>query len=151
MVFYDENTQQAIKLLAPPGKARFGWIKEKQTNGRWGIRGGSLAEALVRFAWFEECFCSGLELDQAGARGEFLALRQPFILGSHPDVSTLEAWMNDQGWARWQPPTDLAMIQTQTWRRDRFIATDVRPENALVAECDGSIHAIDFIMGRLPD
>jgi len=62
-VLYDEGTQQVVKLLAPPGKARFGWIMERQTNGRWGIRGGSLAEAVVRFAWFEECFSSGLELD----------------------------------------------------------------------------------------
>ena len=30
----------------------------------------------------------------------------------------------------------------------RGFATDVRPENALVADADGSLTAIDFIVGR---
>ena len=36
-----------------------------------------------------------------------------------------------------------------SWRKDEWIATDVRPENALLAEADGSIRAIDFIVGRI--
>lgn len=66
VVFHDRDASHAIKLLTPPGKARFGWVLERQANGRWGIRGGSLAEAVVRFAWMEAFFGSGLELDQVG-------------------------------------------------------------------------------------
>jgi hypothetical protein len=52
-VFYDETSQHVIKLLAPPGKARFGWVTDRDVKGRWILRGGSLSEALVRFFWFE--------------------------------------------------------------------------------------------------
>lgn len=149
VIFGDRDQQQVIKLFAPPCKAAFGWVMERGANGRWGIRGGAMAEALLRFAWFEECFQSGLELDQIGAGGEFLALRQPFILGEHPDELRLHAWMHDHGWTPWAPPTDLAMIHRQTWRREDFIATDVRPENALVAESDQGIRPIDFIVARI--
>ena len=40
------------------------------------------------------------------------------------------------------------MIANQTWQKDRWMATDVRPENALIAESDGQIRAIDFILGK---
>lgn len=50
VVFYGERTQQVIKLLAPPCKAAFGWVMERGANGRWGIRAGTMAEALMRFA-----------------------------------------------------------------------------------------------------
>lgn len=149
IVFGDQERQLAVKLLAPPGKARFGWVLEGSEDTRWAIRGGGLAEALLRFAWFESLFDSGLELDQVGTDGDFLVLRQPFIEGSHPDESSLSRWMTDRGWSRWSPPTDLDMIANLTWRRNEWIATDVRPENALVAETDGVIRAIDFIVGRV--
>lgn len=149
IVFFDEVGQEAVKLLAPPGKARFGWVLEGSEDTRWAIRGGGLAEALLRFAWFESLFDSGLELDQVGTDGDFLVLRQPFIEGCHPDESSLSRWMTDRGWSRWSPPTDLDMIANLTWRRNEWIATDVRPENALVAETDGVIRAIDFIVGRV--
>ncbi|MEN3944170.1 hypothetical protein WJU23_22905 [Prosthecobacter sp. SYSU 5D2] len=148
IVFYDEAGQLAIKLLAPPGKARFGWVLEVNDKGRWGIRGGSLAEAVERFAWFESLFDSGLELDLVGSAGEFLVLSQPFIAGCHPDELTLHQWMSERGWKRCSLPTDLAMIANLTWEKEGWIATDVRPENALIAEADGSIRAIDFIIGR---
>jgi hypothetical protein len=89
-------------------------------------------------------------MDQIGGEGQFLALKQPFIVGRHPDETSLNSWMRAQGWCPWQPPTDLALFQDLTWRRDDFLATDVRPENALVAEADGQIRAIDFIMGKVP-
>lgn len=148
-VFYDDSAQLAIKLLAPPGKARFGWVMELNDKGRWGIRGGSLAEAVERFAWFESLLVSGLELDQVGGDGEFLVLKQPFIAGYHPDEFTLHQWMSECGWKLCSLPTDLAMIANLTWRKDNWLATDVRPENALVAEADNSIRAIDFIIGRI--
>lgn len=149
VVFYDEAAQLAIKLLAPPGKARFGWVLERNDKGRWGIRGGGLAEALERFAWFEALFDSGLDLDQVGSAGDFLVLRQPFIAGCHPDELTLHEWMSDRGWKPCSLLTDLAMIAHLTWQKDDWIATDVRPENALIAEADGGIRAIDFILGRI--
>lgn len=149
IVFGDQEHQLAVKLLAPPGKAGFGWVLEGSEDTRWAIRGGGLAEALLRFAWFESLFDSGLELDQVGTAGDLLVLRQPFIEGCHPDESSLSRWMTDRGWSRWSPPTDLDMIANLTWRRNEWIATDVRPENALVAETDGVIRAIDFIVGRV--
>ena len=149
IVFYDEPQQLALKLLAPPGKAGVGWVLELNEKKRWGIRAGALAEALERFAWFEALFDSGLELDQIGTAGDFLVLRQPFIAGCHPDEPTLARWMTDWGWTRWSPATDLAMIANLTWREDNWIATDVRPENALIAEADDGIRAIDFIIGHV--
>jgi hypothetical protein len=127
IVFGDRERQHVIKLLAPPCKAAFGWVMERGANGRWGIRAGTMAEALMRFAWFEECFQSG----------------------EHPDELRLHEWMHAHGWTPWLPPTDLAMIQMQSWRRGEFIATDVRPENALVAESDQGIRPIDFIVARI--
>lgn len=149
IVFFDEAGQLAVKLLAPPGRARFGWVLEGREDTGWAIRGGGLAEAVVRFAWFESLFGSGLELDQVGTAGDFLVLRQPFIEGCHPDEPSLSRWMTERGWSRWSPPTELDMIANLTWRRDEWIATDVRPENALLAEADGVIRAIDFIVGRV--
>ncbi len=111
-VFGDEEGQQVVKLFGPPGKAGFGWVVGQDLEGRWHLRAGSLTEALMRFHWFEDCFPSGLELDQIGDQGQFLALRQPFILGHHPEERLLH---------------DL------TWHRGDFIATDVRSENALVS------------------
>lgn len=149
IVFGEPAGQLAIKLLAPPGKAGFGWMLGLNDKKRWAIRAGGLAEAVERFACFETLFHSGLDLDQVGSEGDFLVLRQPFIAGCHPDEASLDEWMTDKGWVRWSPPTDLAMIANLTWRRDEWIATDVRPENALLAEADGRIHAIDFIIGRI--
>jgi|GEM_PF-1667318 len=149
IVFGDGEQQFAIKLLAPPGKARFGWVLDRNSQGRWGIRGGGLAEALERFAWFEALFDSGLELDQIGEAGDFLVLRQPFIAGFHPDELSLHQWMMDRGWRPCSLPTDLAMIANLTWRKDDWLATDVRPENALIAEADSGIYAIDFIVGQV--
>ena len=148
IVFGDPDLQFALKLLAPPCKAAFGWVLDRDARGRWIIRSGGLAEAVERFAWFEALFDSGLELDQIGSTGDFLVLRQPFIAGFHPDEFTLHRWMRDQGWECWSPPSDLAMIVHQTWRKDGWVATDVRPENALIAESDGQIRAIDFILGK---
>ncbi len=148
VVFYEESTQFAIKLLAPPGKGAFGWVLDRDARQRWIIRGGGLAEALERFAWFEELFDSGLELDQIGSAGDFLVLKQPFIAGGHPDEPSLNQWMHSQGWEHWSPTSDFAMIANLSWRKGPWIATDVRPENALVAEADGIIRAIDFIIGK---
>jgi hypothetical protein len=149
IVFGDPEKQLAVKLLAPPGKARFGWVFGGNDDAGWAIRGGGLAEAVVRFAWFESLFGSGLELDQVGTAGDFLVLRQPFIEGGHPDEPPLSRWMTEQGWTRWSPPTELDMIANLTWRRYEWIATDVRPENTLLAEAGGVIRAIDFIVGRV--
>jgi len=148
IVFGEPGLQFAIKLLAPPGKGAFGWVLDRDARQRWIIRGGGLAEAVERFAWFEALFDSGLELDQIGGAGDFLVLKQPFIAGFHPDEPSLHQWMHSQGWEPWSPPTDLAMIANLSWRKGPWIATDVRPENALVAEVDGQIRAIDFIVGR---
>lgn len=148
-VWYDESSQSVVKLFAPPCKARFGWIMECDAAQQWSIRPGSLAEAVRRFALFEEHFTSGLELDECSPGGEYLTLRQPFIAGRHPDLPTLHAWMTARGWQPVSLPSDLPMLQNLTWQNDVLLATDVRPENALLSDTDDSITAIDFICGRL--
>jgi hypothetical protein len=147
-VFFDEDSQQVVKFFGSPGPAAFGWVVARTREGSWTLRGGTLAGALLRFAWFEELFPTALELDEIDQDGRFLVLRQPFILGRHPDALTLRLWMERQGWAQHVPPTDLPMLRNLTWCRGGFIATDVRPENALVAESDGELRAIDFVIAR---
>ena len=43
-------------------------------------------------------------------------------------------------------PCSGETLERLTWKKDSFLATDVRPENALVAEATGMIHPIDFIV-----
>ena len=109
-----------------------------------------MIEALWRFAWFETCFVSGLELDSLGLEADFLTLSQPFFVGRRPCEDELEEWMTQCGWERWSPPTDQATVAEHTWRRDRYIVTDVLPRNAIVTDADESIRAIDFIVTELP-
>jgi hypothetical protein len=90
IVFGSPEKQCVIKLFAPPNEGRFGWVLDRTANGRWGIRGGSLVEALFRFAWFEACFVSGLELDTFGRDADFLTLSQPFYVGRRPCEDELE-------------------------------------------------------------
>lgn len=149
VVFGDSLHQRVIKFFAPPNMGRFGWVLDREPNGRWGIRGGALAEAVLRFAWFEACFVSGLELDFIGSRGDFLTLSQPFFVGHRPDEAELADWMHENGWEPWEPPTDQDTVLRHTWRRDDFAATDVLPRNAIATEADGRIRAIDFIVTRL--
>lgn len=101
----------------------------------------------MRFSLFEEMFQSGLELDECGSSGEYLTLSQPFIAGHHPERQVLHDWMAAHGWEYHPLPGGLPMLRDLTWCRDNVLATDVRPENALVSEFDGSLTAIDFICG----
>ncbi len=145
-VFFDGANQQVIKLFAPPCKAAFGWIAEAGPGGQWQLRPGALDEALERFALFESLFSSGLEVETVGQSGDFLTLSQPFIAGGHPEASQLDSWMQAHGWTRWQPPATLDMLRHLTWRRGPHLATDVRPENALVSASDGVLRPIDFVV-----
>lgn len=149
-VFFDPAVQRVIKLFAPPNEGGFGWVLERGANGRWGIRGGSISEALFRFAWFEACFVSGLELDTLGSEADFLTLSQPFFVGRRPCEDELEEWMRRNGWEPWSPPTDQATVAEHTWRRGDYIATDVLPRNAIITEADDHLRAIDFIVAQLP-
>ncbi len=54
--------------------------------------------------------------------------------------------MQREGWQPESPPTRLDMLATLTWRRGHVVATDVRPENAILAEVDGEIYPFDFIL-----
>lgn len=67
------STRARHQALCPA--QRFGWVLDKLLNGRWAMRGGSLDEALFRFAWFEACFASGIEFDRLGSNASFL---QPY-------------------------------------------------------------------------
>jgi hypothetical protein len=148
-VFFEPEHQRVIKFFAPPNEGRFGWVLTREPNGRWGIRGGSLVEALLRFGWFEACFVSGLELDTIGCANDFLTLSQPFYVGRRPSEDELEDWMTSNGWEPWSPPTDQSTVASCTWRRDQFAATDVLTRNAILCESDGRIRAIDFIVTKL--
>lgn len=148
-VFFEPEHQRVIKFFAPPNEGRFGWALVREPNGRWGIRGGSLVEALLRFGWFEACFVSGLELDTIGSANDFLTLSQPFYVGRRPSEDELEDWMTSNGWEPWSPPTDQSTVATCTWRRNEFVATDVLTRNAILCESDGRIRAIDFIVTKL--
>ena len=149
IVFYEEASQHVIKLFAPPCKARFGWIMTMNGDVPVGIRPGNLDEVLLRFSWFEELFPSGLEIEAVGETLDFLLLRQPFIVGEHPTTDALHSWMKDQGWRQISPPAEVQVVRELTWQRDDWLATDVRPENALVSDYDGQIRAIDFILHRV--
>ncbi len=148
-VFFDPDQQRVIKLFAPPNEGKYGWVLDREPSGRWGIRGGSLVEALYRFAWFEACFGSGLELDTIGTEADFLTLSQPFFVGRRPCEDELEAWMKATGWEPWSPPTEQATVGQHTWRRGNYVATDVLPRNAIVTEADDRLRAIDFIVTEL--
>jgi hypothetical protein len=146
IILYDAATQRVIKLFAPPCHAAFGWMLDRHAeSGEWELRAGQVAEALRRFALFEAHFDSGLEVEEIGQAGDYLLLSQPFIVGEHPDEPSLHAWMSQQGWQCWVPPTQHATIHHLTWRREQVIVTDVRPENAL-RSLDGEIRPIDFII-----
>jgi hypothetical protein len=149
IVFFNPDHQRVIKLFAPPNDGGFGYVLDQGSNDRWRIRGGSLIEALHRFAWFEACFASGLELDTVGDKADFLTLSQPFLVGRRPCEDELETWMTACGWEQWSPPTDSAAVAHQTWRREDFVATDVAPRNAIITEIDNKMRAIDFVVTRL--
>ena len=148
VVFFDLEHQQVIKLLGGAGKAGFGWTLDRDAAGLWAIRPGGLAAALRRFALAEEHFPTGLDLHTLGTGGGFLLLRQPFLVGENPTVRQLDAWMHREGWQPEIPPTRLDMLATLTWRRGNVVATDVRPENAILAEADGEIYPFDFILSE---
>lgn len=148
VVFGDPSRQQVIKLLGGAGKAGFGWTMDRDHEGFWILRPGHLTESLIRFALAEEQFPTGLDLHAVGSDGRFLLLRQPFLVGENPTVSDLDRWMRLHGWQPHRPKTHLDMLATLTWRRGNIIATDVRPENAILAEADGEIYPFDFILAR---
>jgi hypothetical protein len=146
VVFFDPEQQQVIKLLGGAGKAGFGWTLGRDSAGLWVLRSGGLARSLRRFALAEEHFPTGLDFHALGTGGGFLLLRQPFLVGENPTVRQLDAWMHRDGWHPESPPTRLGMLATLTWRRGNVVATDVRPENAILAEADGKIYPFDFIV-----
>lgn len=148
VVFGDPANQQVIKLLGGAGKAGFGWTIDMDPDGLWILRPGGLAESLRRFALAEEQFPTGLDFHALGIDGSFLLLQQPFIVGENPTSPQLADWMHQRAWQPFVPPTHHDMLATQTWRRGDVIATDVRPENALLAEADGQIYPFDFILHR---
>lgn len=79
-------------------------------------------------------------------RNQILVFRQPFILGRHPTVSELAGHMLSLGWAPHREPSLGETVELLTWKKGTYLATDVRPENALVSEATGTVHPIDFIV-----
>lgn len=146
VVFGDPAKQRVIKLLGGAGRAGFGWTPSRDAEGLWILRPGGLAESLCRFALAEEYFPTGLDLHALGSDGSFLLLHQPFLVGGNPTPAELADWMRQCGWQPFVPPTRHDMLATLTWRRGEVIATDVRPENAILAESDGEIYPFDFIL-----
>ncbi len=151
VVFYDTENQRVLKLLGLAGKAGFGWhVKQPAVGGAFSIRSGGLAESLERFWLAEREFPTGLDLEAVGTDADFIVLSQPFILGDHPAADALEGRMRDHGWHKVELRSELNMLTTQSWQKGDCLATDVRPENAILAEADGQIYPFDFIMARKP-
>ena len=145
-VFGDPANQQVIKLCGPPARCGFGWLIHRESGGRLTLVPGGAEAFLDRLALFESLFASGISIDCIGEDDAFLAFRQPIVLGRHPTVSELAAHMRSQGWIPHQEPCIGETLQNLSWKKGRYLATDVRPENALVAESTGTIHPIDFIV-----
>lgn len=149
VVFFDAEAQQVVKLLGGAGKAGFGWVIDSDPDERMFLRPGSLTEALWRFHLAESCFPTGLDLGWLGNDGSFLLLTQPFLVGENPEMESLSTWMIRAGWERFEAPSDLEMLAKQTWQRQSILASDVRSENAILAEADGKIYPFDFVVTRM--
>jgi hypothetical protein len=145
-VFFDETSQQVIKLSGPPARCAFGWIIRQDAEGRLSLSPGSLDEILDRLSLFEALFQSGISIGSIGENDAFLVLRQPFIGGRHPTEAELHAHMRALGWAPLNAPCIGDTLEKLTCSRGRYLATDVRSENAIVSESTGIIHPIDFIV-----
>jgi len=145
-VFGDPANQQVIKLCGPPARCHFGWVIRRAPSGILTLAPGDLDEILDRLSLFEALFPSGISIDCIGENDAFLAFRQPFIVGRHPTVAELSDYMQSLGWIPHREPCSGETLELLTWKKDSFLATDVRPENALVAEATGMIHPIDFIV-----
>lgn len=145
-VFFEHETQQVIKLSGPPARCGFGWVIRRDPSGALTLAPGGIDEILDRLSLFEALFPSGISLDSIGEGDAFLVFRQPFILGRHPTESELHGHMRSLGWSPHKEPCFGDTLDQLTWKKGRFLATDVRPENALVAASTGEIHPIDFIV-----
>jgi hypothetical protein len=145
-VFGDPNTQQVIKLSGPPARCQFGWIIRRNPEGVLTLSSGSLDEILDRLSLFEALFPSGITIDSIGENDSFLLFRQPFIGGRHPTETELHNHMRSLGWAPLNAPCIGDTLEKLTWQKGRFLATDVRSENAIVSEATGALHPIDFIV-----
>jgi hypothetical protein len=145
-VFGDPANQQVLKLCGPPARCRFGWVIRRGPDGILTLAPGGLDEILDRLSLFEALFSSGISVDCIGENETFLAFRQPFILGRHPTMSELDGHMRSLGWTPHQEPCSGETLERLTWKKGAHLATDVRPENALVAESTGVVHPIDFIV-----
>ncbi|MDA7537076.1 hypothetical protein N9124_01555 [bacterium] len=55
--------------------------------------------------------------------------------------------MVTRGWQKLTSKSPTQTIRDLSWQKDQFIASDVRPENAILAESDQQIYPIDFIVG----
>lgn len=149
-VFFDPESQHVVKLSGPPARCDFGWIIRRNAKGVLSLSPGSLDEILDRLSLFEALFRSGIAIDCIGENDSFLVFRQPFIGGRHPTVGELEKHMRSLGWSPLNASCVGDTLEKLTWQKGQFLATDVRPENALVSEATGIIHPIDFIVaGKL--
>lgn len=150
IVLFDGDQQRVVKFSALGTPAKFGWvIADSAAAGGLELRAGDLAEALLRFSAFERLFRSGLEIECVGEDGGFLLMQQPFIKGEHPNVEDLNAEMQERGWEPFVVESEIETLRNQSWRQGNYLATDVRPENAIRADADGKIYPIDFVVGEL--
>lgn len=149
-VFGDPSAQQVIKLSGPPARCAFGWINCQDPEGSLTLAPGSLDEILDRLSLFEILFPSGISIDSIGENDAFLVFRQPFIGGRHPTEAELHSQMRGLGWAPLNAPCIGETLENLTWSKGRYLATDVRPENAIVSEATGALHPIDFIVAGEP-
>ena len=145
-VFFHPANQQVIKLCGPPTRCGFGWLIRRESGGILTLTPSGADAFLDRLALFESLFSSGISIDCIGESDAFLVFRQPFILGRHPTASELAAHMHSLGWTPHREPCLGETLEHLTWKKGPYLASDVRPENAILAESSGTIHPIDFIV-----
>jgi len=145
-VFGEPESQQVVKLCGPPARCGFGWVIRRDSAGFLTLVPGGLDEILDRLSLFEALFQSGISIDSIGENYVFLLFRQPFIVGRHPTEAELHGHMRGLGWSPLNAPCIGDTLEKLTWQKGRFLATDVRSENAIISEATGTLHPIDFIV-----
>jgi len=76
-VFFDEDTQQVIKLSGHPARCNFGWVIRRSPEGILTLAPDNLDEILDRLSLFEALLSSGISTPSVSSSPETLAFESP--------------------------------------------------------------------------
>jgi hypothetical protein len=76
-VFFDEDTQQVIKLSGPPARCNFGWVIRRSPEGILTLAPDNLDEILDRLSLFEALLSSGISTPSVSSSPETVAFESP--------------------------------------------------------------------------